>query len=202
MGFRVMCQRMREDFVLHGRSWRHRALWALALYRFGQWAMQMRPGPFRWLANKLYGTLSIFSPIVTGVALDRATKIGSGFHIVHPGMILIHPRATIGDRCGIMHGVTIGTSLNGGGGVPHIGDDVFIGAGAVLLGDITIGNGARIAANSLVMTDVPPGAMAIGVPAKIVPHGVWNGNRGMLSSSTSRVKSVATQRAGSSAFHN
>jgi serine O-acetyltransferase len=73
----------------------------------------------------------------------------------------------IGDRCGIMHNVTIGTNMTEG--VPVIGDDVFIGVGACILGDITIGDRVRISANSLVTTDVPPDSIAIGVPAKILP---------------------------------
>ncbi len=74
--------------------------------------------------------------------------------------------------------------MNTDGGVPTIGDDVFIGAGAVVLGAIHIGQGARIAANSLVLTDVPAGAMAIGVPAKIYPAAVWKKMAGLGGEST------------------
>jgi serine O-acetyltransferase len=105
--------------------------------------------------------------LATGVLLERTTEIGEDLHIIHAGMISIHPDARIGKRVGIMHGVTIGTNM--GPGVPTIGDDVFIGCNASILGGVTIGNGARIAANSLVITDVPEGAVAIGVPAKVMP---------------------------------
>lgn len=104
---------------------------------------------------------------LTGVDLDRTTQVGEALHIVHGGMISIHPDAIIGDRVGIMHGVTLGTNM--GPGAPVIGDDVFIGCQASILGRVKIGNGARIAANSLVITDVPSGAVAIGVPARIGP---------------------------------
>jgi serine O-acetyltransferase len=104
---------------------------------------------------------------LTGVDLDRTTQVGEALHIVHGGMISIHPDAIIGDRVGIMHGVTLGTNM--GPGAPVIGDDVFIGCQASILGRVKIGNGARIAANSLVITDVPSGAVAVGVPARIGP---------------------------------
>jgi len=67
----------------------------------------------------------------------------------------------------VMHNVTIGTNMTGG--APRIGNDVFIGCGATILGEITIGDGVRIASNSLVISDVPAGAMAMGVPAKVYP---------------------------------
>src|SRR5262249_9217168 len=96
------------------------------------------------------------------------TRIGKGFHIIHTGMVSIHPDVVIGDRCGIMHNVTLGTNM--GDEVPTIGNDVFIGCGASILGKVKVGDGARIAANSLVITDVPPGAVAMGVPAKVIPN--------------------------------
>ncbi|HVP72491.1 MAG TPA: serine acetyltransferase [Phycisphaerales bacterium] len=163
-----MFERIRHDFNVYGRSWRHRALWAMALYRFGQWGERQRLQPLRWLLGKIYGFCAVFAPIITGVAIDRAMKIGEKFHIVHPGMVVIHPGAVFGDRCGIMHNVTIGQNMNSG--VPVFGNDVFIGAGAVVLGDIRIGDGACIASNSLVISDVPVNAMAMGVPAKVYPN--------------------------------
>ena len=88
--------------------------------------------------------------------------------IIHAGMQQIHPDVVIGERCGIMHNVTLGTNM--GTEVPVIGNDVFIGCGASILGKVTVGDGARVAANSLVISDVPPGAMAMGVPAKVIPN--------------------------------
>jgi serine O-acetyltransferase len=171
--FSRLLNQWRQDYAVHDRSLRHRALWALALYRFGQWTDGMRPGIFRWAGEKAYGAAMTFAPIITGVAIDRRMRVGRDFHIIHAGMVLIHPDVVFGDRCGIMHNVTFGTNSRGGKGVPRVGNDVFVGPGAVVLGGITIGDGAVIAANSLVISDVPPGAMAIGVPAKIIPQGIW-----------------------------
>jgi serine O-acetyltransferase len=163
-----MFENVRRDYLTHGRSLRNRALWALVLYRFGRWALARRFAPLRWAGGKIYGAVGVFAPVLTGVAIDRHMTVGEGFHIVHPGMIVIHPRVSFGDRCGVMHSITIGVAP-GADGVPKIGNDVFIGTGAVVIGAITVGDGARIAANSLVVCDVPPGALAIGVPAKIYP---------------------------------
>jgi serine O-acetyltransferase len=140
----------------------------MVVYRFGVWSLHRRFPPWRWLTSKIYGVLKIFSELTTGVLIDRTTRIGKNFHIIHTGMVSIHPDVVIGDRCGIMHNVTLGTNM--GDDVPTIGNDVFIGCGASILGKVTIGDGARIAANSLVITDVPPGAVAMGVPAKAIPN--------------------------------
>ena len=163
-----MFRRLLQDYWLYGRRPLDRALWAMALYRFGEWVDGWRLAPMRWLGDKAYGLLFAFSPLITGVFLDRRTKIGRRFHIVHPGMVVIHPDAVFGDDCGVMHGVTVGLNMHNRG-VPRFGNNVFIGCHATVLGGITVGDGARIAANSLVFCDVPAGALAIGVPARIYP---------------------------------
>jgi serine O-acetyltransferase len=163
-----MFERIRDDFAFY-RSWRHRAFWALLLFRFGQWSLSLRFRPFRWATGKVYGLIRIFSPIFTGIAIDRGMRVGRNFRIIHPGGIVIHPEVSFGDRCGIMHNVTVGMNMDRPG-VPRIGDDVFIGTGAVVIGNIVVGDGALIAANSLVFFDVPADALAMGVPAVIYPN--------------------------------
>jgi serine O-acetyltransferase len=162
-----MFDRIREDYQTHGRRVTNRALWGLLHYRFGIWAAYLRFAPLRWLLGKVYGAIGIVLPVFSGVFIDRQMVVGRRFHIVHPGMIALHPQATFGDDCGVMHNVTVGTNMTGG--APTIGNDVFIGCGAVILGDVKIGDGVRIAANSLVISDVPSGGMAMGVPAKVYP---------------------------------
>lgn len=85
----------------------------------------------------------------------------------HPNGIVIHPDARIGPNCLIFQQVTIGTTESGG--TPWIGAHVDIGAGAKLLGGIRVGEHARIGANAVVVCDVPSGAVAVGVPARIRP---------------------------------
>lgn len=161
-----MFENIREDYEVHGRSIRNRAFWAMVTYRYGRWARGL-PSPFlRSIAGMIYGALYVWTGIVTGVHMPREVTIGRRFHIIHAdGSLSIHPDTVIGDDVGVMHNVTIGTNMSTA--VPTIGNNVFIGVGAVVLGGIKVGDGARIAANSLVISDVPPGSVAMGVPARI-----------------------------------
>jgi serine O-acetyltransferase len=162
-----MFGRLRDDYVRHGSTLKNTALWALAVYRFGRWSSR-RAQPLRWLTSKVYGGLQLGVELGTGIHIPRETRIGEKLHLVHAGNIKIHSSASIGDRVSIMHDVTIGNTVERDG-VPVIGNDVFIGAGAKILGGVHVGDGALIAANSLVITDVPPGHTAIGVPARAIP---------------------------------
>ncbi|MGF1464669.1 MAG: serine O-acetyltransferase [Sandaracinaceae bacterium] len=163
---RDLIRQLREDWGRHKASASVRSMPALVNYRVGRWVKE-QPLPVRWAGGKVYGVGLLVAEMMSGIHLDRDTQVGEGFHMIHAGGINIHPDTVIGDRVGIMHGVTLAT---GPGGRPAvIGDDVFIGANACVLG-AEVGAGARVAANSLVLNDVPPGAMAIGVPAKNVPQ--------------------------------
>jgi serine O-acetyltransferase len=156
---------IRKDWVRHGSDLNSGFL-TLLTYRYGNWTRAL-PLPARWLASKLYGGMFVVIQWTAANSIYREVKLGEDPHLMHAQGIFIHPGVQIGDRCGIMHRVTIGTTRDREG-VPKIGNDVFIGAGAILGGPITIGDGAIIAANSVVVTDVPPGATAIGVPARVL----------------------------------
>jgi serine O-acetyltransferase len=95
-------------------------------------------------------------------------RIGPGLRIYHFGNIFIHSATIIGRNCTLRQGVTIGNRLPDGP-APVLGDDVELGAYAQVLGDVRIGNGAKIGAMTVVLCDVPAGATAIGIPARIVP---------------------------------
>ena len=164
----VLLEELRGDYRRHGATLKNPAVWALAVYRFGAWSKDI-PGPMGKLSSKLYGAMFLGVQLTTGMVLNREARIGKNLNIVHWGNTRIHPAAVIGDRCGIMHDVTIGTNMEREG-VPVIGDDVFIGAGAKILGPVRIGSRARIAANSVVLQDVPEGATAVGVPARILRY--------------------------------
>ncbi|HEY2484191.1 MAG TPA: hypothetical protein VGI36_03540 [Candidatus Binataceae bacterium] len=108
-----------------------------------------------------------FWSIVTGADIPLDSHIGGGLQLPHPNGVVIFPRAVIGPNCLISQQVTIGV----GGpklGAPVVGGHVDIGAGAKILGGVTIGDHARIGANAVVLEDVPSGATAVGVPARIV----------------------------------
>ena len=103
--------------------------------------------------------------MVTGADIPLGSKIAGGLLIPHPNGIVIHPDAEIGPNCLLFQQVTIGTAE---GGVPRLGGHVDVGAGAKLIGPITIGDHARIGANAVVTRDVPAGATAVGIPARIL----------------------------------
>lgn len=106
-----------------------------------------------------------------GYDISAETVIGKGFYIGHFGGIVITPTAVIGDNCNISQGITIGFSSRGKKkGYPIIGNEVYIGPGAVIIGDIRIGNNAAIGANAVVIDDVPANAVVVGNPAKIVNY--------------------------------
>ena len=111
--------------------------------------------------------LQRLAEVWTGISISPATKIGAGLVIYHFGGIIINSQAVLGRHCRLHHDVTIGNRVPGGPS-PKIGDRVMIGAGARILGGITIGDDVEIGANAVVLEDVPAGAVAVGVPAKVV----------------------------------
>jgi len=163
-----MLKELQADFVRHGGTLRSGGFWLLAVYRFGRWSHTL-PFALRKLTSGLYGILITAEDLLMGSVVHRETQIGHGLHIIHPESVRIAPGAVIGNRVGIMQGVVVGTTPDRSG-TPVVGDDVFIGAGAKVLGPIRIGDRARIAANSLVINDVPADATAIGVPAKVLRY--------------------------------
>ena len=102
---------------------------------------------------------------VCGSDIPINAQLGGGLMLPHPHAIVIHSDAVVGPNCLIFQGVTLGTS--GHGGAPRIGGHVDIGAGAQILGGVSIGDHARIGANAVVLCDVPAYAVAVGVPAKV-----------------------------------
>lgn len=113
----------------------------------------------------------VFNRIFFSAVIPPSVKLGTGVHLGYRGLgIIIHRRAVIGNNVLIGAHVTIG-GRSSHHNVPIIEDDVVIGNGAKVLGPITIGRGAQIGANAVVITDIPPGALAVGVPARIIERG-------------------------------
>jgi len=114
--------------------------------------------------------------LCTGISIPASASIGPSFYIAHFGGIILNSKTQIGSNCNISQGVTIGVSGVGANrGVPVIGNEVYIGANAVLAGKITIGNQVLVGGCSLVNTDVPSGSVVLGVPAKIISDKGSNG---------------------------
>jgi serine O-acetyltransferase len=166
---KTLVETLKGDFRRHEASLKNPALWAVAVYRFGRFVNELPPGVTRSVASKAYGVMFLGVELTSGIVFNREATVGQDFHLIHWGNTKIHPGVVIGDRVGIMHDVTLGTTMEREG-VPRIGNDVFIGAGAKILGPVKVGDGAIVAANSLVLSDVPPGATAVGVPARMLNY--------------------------------
>ena len=106
-----------------------------------------------------------FWSIVTGADIPLECRLGGGLLIPHPNGVVIHPKAEVGPNCLIFQQVTLGEV---GGVAPRLGGHVDVGAGAKVLGGIVVGDDALIGANAVVLQDVPAGATAVGVPARIL----------------------------------
>ncbi len=135
------------------------ALWA---YRVAHWLWQHNFKLLgRWVSQLARG--------LTGIEIHPGAKIGRGFFIDHGMGVVIGETAEIGDNVTLYHGVTLGgTSLSKGKRHPTLEDNVVVGAGAKILGAITIGANSRIGANAVVVRSVPPNSVVVGVPGQIV----------------------------------
>ena len=154
----------------HGKDlWLNPAVWAIACYRLGNWLSTANPFLLVRIPLKVfYFFAHMFSEVVMEMCLDPLATIGGGLYISHIGGVHINPQAIIGSNCDIAHRVTIGASAMGRQGAPVLGNNVYIGTGATLVGKIKVGNGAKIAANTLVITNVPDGTTVMGVPGRII----------------------------------
>jgi serine O-acetyltransferase len=127
--------------------------------------------PLAWLIYYRY-------QIKFGIAISYQENIGPGLYIGHHGGIVTNQYATIGKNCNISHGVTIGVTRRGEfEGIPQIGDNVYIGPGAKIIGKVKVGNNAAIGANCVVTRDVPENGVAVGVPGKVIS---MDGSKGYI----------------------
>ncbi len=145
-------------------------LWALMIYRFFNAIYTSKLPRFIKLPLLTIGVLKQkWIEIITGITLPYAAQVGEGFYIGHHSGIIINSQAIIGANCNISQGVTIGVSGRGEQrGVPVLGNNVYIGANAVVAGKIVIGDNVVIGANSLVVKSVSSGHTVAGVPAIVV----------------------------------
>lgn len=135
---------------------------AILFHRLSHWLWH---SGLRWLAR----FLSHLARWFTGIEIHPGASIGRRVFIDHGMGVVIGETAIIGDDCTLYHGVTLGgTSWNKGKRHPTLESGVVIGAGAKVLGPITLGAGAKIGSNAVVVKDVPAGATAVGIPARIL----------------------------------
>ena len=135
-------------------------LHALLFYRIAHWLWERR-----WLITGRF--ISQLGRMFTGIEIHPGARIGRRLFIDHGMGVVIGETAEIGDDVTLYQGVTLGgTKLHRGKRHPTLADGVIVGAGAKVLGGFTVGKGARIGPNALVLSEVPPGARALGIPAR------------------------------------
>ena len=171
--FRGLVLQLREDWRTHYLDWTLPGFRAVAVHRFGKWVQAesgrgIVRGPFKYLARRLHLAMFRYVRNQYGIELPVTATVGRRVLIGHQSGIVIHTNATIGDDCIIRQNVTIGALNMQRDEPPTVGSHVEFGAGCSIIGGITIGDGARIGPHSVVMTDVPPGAMVFVNPARVV----------------------------------
>ena len=165
-----MFEHIRADLAAYKGDWAAQGFWVMLVYRFGRWRYQVKPALLRKLFSLLYKVLFKLIQIITGIELPAEVNIGKNFVIDHFGGIIISGYASFGDDCRIRNGVVVGLKNINQPIAPIIGNRVDIGAGAKLLGPIKIGDDVIIGANAVVISDVPNNSIAVGVPATIKPR--------------------------------
>lgn len=163
-------QQIREDWEAHGRDWTKPGFRAVVVQRFGVWRMGVEPKLLRAPLSILYRMLYRKVRNGYGIELPYTVTLGRRVVIEHQGAIVIHGYCHIGDDSIIRQGVTLGLRyVSRPLEAPKLGKRVNVGAGAVILGNVTIGDDACIGANAVVLSDVPAGCTAVGIPAKLLP---------------------------------
>lgn len=162
-------QQIKEDWQAHGKDWTKPGFRAVAIQRFGVWRMSVQPKWLRAPLSVLYRMLYRKARNTYGIDLPYSVKLGRRVVIEHQGAIIIHGDCVIGDDSIIRQGVTLGNRyLDRPLDAPRLGQRVNVGAGAKILGGVSIGDDVTIGANAVVLKDIPAGHTAVGIPAKIL----------------------------------
>ncbi len=165
-----MFEKLHEDWNTYERDLFRPGMWVMIVYRFGRWRYTI---PWRFLRlpfSFLYKLSFAAVQICSGAEVPCEAQLGSRVRIDHPHGLVVSGDARLGDDVVLRNGVTIGLRRTGKRGSPIIGNRVDIGAGAKVLGEIHVGDDSIIGANAVVLTDVPAGSIAVGIPATIRPR--------------------------------
>jgi len=159
---------IRNDLANYQGDWSAQGFWVMLIYRLGRWRYDIKYTLVRKFFSLLYKVLFKLVQIVTGIELPCEVVLGENFLIDHFGGIVISGYAQFGDNCRIRNGVVVGLAKVDDPCAPIIGNNVDIGAGCKVLGRIKIGDNVVIGANAVVVKDVDSGMVVAGVPAKVV----------------------------------
>ena len=174
-----MFANVRQDLARYGRNFRQKAAavffspgaWAVLGYRFRRWVHGL-PLPLRWLLKIPAVLMKVIVDITTNIQLPETAPIGPGLFIAHTGYIVLSSDVVMGRHCTLTQGVTIGHA--GGGGKerrsPVLGDRVYVGPNAAIIGSIEIGHDALIGVGAVVTRSVPPCGVVAGNPARLISY--------------------------------
>jgi serine O-acetyltransferase len=159
---------LREDLRTHDGNLFEQGFWAIAVHRFGNWRMGF-PKPLRAPMTLLFRFLTKWVEWTCGISLPYTVRLGRRVRIWHHGGMILNARS-IGDDVHIRQNTTFGLAGKDqpGEAIPTIEDRVDLGCNVCVAGAVTIGHDSQIGANTLVINDIPPGAVAVGVPAQII----------------------------------
>ena len=166
----MLFKNIRMDFKTYEGHLFEPGFFAMIVYRFGRWQMNIRPFLLRLPLTIFYKILYRLVQILVGIELPCETKVGTGLRIWHFGGIIVSCHTELGNNVTLRSGVVIGLNHVGEKAGPKLGNDVDIGSGAKILGPIQIGDNVKIGANAVVITDIPSNSTAVGVPARIITH--------------------------------
>jgi serine O-acetyltransferase len=160
---------LREDLRTYDGNWSEPGFIAVAVHRFGNWRMGLRWKLLRAPMTVLYTLMARHVRIGYGIKLDYTVRLGRRVRIWHNGGMVLGARS-IGDDVHIRQNTTFGVLRRNDhpGLKPVIGNRVDIGCGVCILGPVSVGDDSAIGANAVVLADVPPGSLAVGVPARVV----------------------------------
>ena len=157
-----------EDWKTHDRDLLEQGFWAVAVHRFGNWRMSVKPKLLRFPFSMAYKFMYKFVEWTCGISLPYNIRLGRRVRIWHHGGIILSAES-IGDDVQIRQNTTFGVlRSNHNFELPRIEDGADIGAHVCILGGVTIGRGAVIGAGAVVLTEIPAGAVAVGIPARVI----------------------------------
>lgn len=160
---------IKEDWIAHRRDWTRPGFRAVAVHRFGVWRMKIKPKLLRAPFSVLYKMMFHKVRNTYGIEIPYTVQLGRRVIVEHQSAIVVSGYSSIGDDSIIRQAVTLGNRyLERPCDAPKLGKRVNVGAGAKIFGDVSIGDGASIGANAVVLKDVPAGATAVGIPATII----------------------------------
>ncbi len=159
---------LREDFRTHDSAWLEQGFWAVGVHRFGNWRMGIKPKLLRVPFSLLYKFLFKWVEWTCGITLPYTVTLGRRVRIWHHGGMILHA-FSIGDDVHIRQNSTFGIARRDDvGALPTIEDRCDLACGVVVLGRVTVGHDSVIGANAVVVKDIPPFSVAVGIPAKVI----------------------------------